>query len=72
MPTVPPRLTLATLYVQLGNLDDALALLEAEPNLSEGEGVGGTAEDGLGGEGEGTASAPKEHGIQVSRSNIDV
>lgn len=58
--------------MQLGNLDDALALLEAEPNLSEGEGVGGTAGEGLEGEGEGMASAPKEHGIQVSRSNVDV
>ena len=56
----PFRLALATLYVQLGNMDDALALLEAEPNLSESERVGGTVEEGPGGGEESTVSVPKE------------
>ena len=55
----PFRLTLATLYVQLGNVDDALALLEAEPNLNESERVGGATEEGPGGE-ESTVHVPKE------------
>lgn len=56
----PFRLALATLYVQLGNMDDALALLEAEPNLSESERVGGTMEEGPGGGEESAVSMPKE------------
>ena len=68
----PFRLTLATLYVQLGNVDDALALLEAEPNLNESERVGGATEEGPGGGEESTVHVPKE---QVNhfrvRTNIE-